>query len=93
MSSTCETCAYASWKQTGNGDKTGRCAFDWRPPPLPKAFSLSFGSKPGQIAPPLGGYIERGAHAYKDCLCYVERRMPCSETEPAASMLSNSMVE
>jgi hypothetical protein len=66
----CVNCKFAVWKLTKSGqkhpDKSGRCAFVWQPPPLPKAFKFSWGA-PGELKQPSGGFITRDEHAYRNC--------------------------
>lgn len=66
----CDDCKFAEWKKTANGrlhpDKTGRCAFKWDMPPVPRAFYW-LGGKPR----PCGGMIDRGnPDKLDDCPCF-----------------------
>lgn len=69
----CDSCKWADWKRTSNGrlhpDKTGRCKFVWSPPPLPIAFSFTYG-RGGDLPKPSGGYIERGSDYTNGCVCF-----------------------
>lgn len=73
----CDDCKLALWKRTTNGrlhpDKQGRCGWTWLPPPIPYAFSFSYGHN-GEPPKPNGGYIERGRELRRDCVCYVPAR-------------------
>lgn len=72
----CDDCKWADWKRTKNGrfhpDKTGRCAFNWNPPPLPLAFSFTYTGK-GDLPRPHGGYIWRGDENTNGCKCFEMR--------------------
>lgn len=73
----CDGCKYADWKKTSNGrlhpDKTGRCRFEWVPPPFPAAFYFSsWSSNAGEAPRPSGGFIERGQELRRECPCREE---------------------
>lgn len=70
----CDDCKHAVWKRTSNGrlhpDKTGRCGFEWTPPPMPIAFWTGWGTNSEIILS--GGYIERGATHKAPCPCFAK---------------------
>lgn len=65
IASVCERCRFADWKKTATGrlhpDKSGRCTFEWVPPPLPASFYWSGFS----ALRPSGGFIERGGSIHE----------------------------
>ena len=65
----CDHCKWANWKRTASGrlhpDKSGSCAKEWQPPPLPAAFY--FHTISTEIPRPSGGYIKRGEELNKHC--------------------------
>jgi hypothetical protein len=68
----CDHCRYADWERTKSGnlhpDGSGRCAFVWVAPELPKSFYWISG---GQT--PAGGFIERGDNKTDGCAYYGRR--------------------
>jgi hypothetical protein len=76
---TCDLCVHAKWNRTSNGrlhpNKQGRCAFVWAPPPLPRAFSFSWGNR-GVVPQPNGGWIERGDKSMDGCPCFTSTPAP-----------------